>query len=488
MYNVKKVISVFVISVCLIVFPVFTYADAVSFSLDKNSINAAVGDTFNVSVNTTDAENIDFMYFVVKYDKSVFSLKSASIGTLLQNTGMTCTINGSDETGDVLALNRSTNSFSGSGQVLEIQFGVNEGAPIGSHTIRICGDDTERISYYPNGQTFLPFQTRYGGYTITGSTSDLYHFENMSLECNISNTGSSDTPDQNSCTASLSLDKTEAYNVGDTVKVTAALTPSQAASLSAGSVKFTYDTELLEFKSAVVSDGLTQEGEGIGSRATAENGVAVASFTTATDSAINVSAGSPLNLAVFSFTAKKTGTASLTVTEAVAADADAESITVSKPEPLSVAIENSKAICQDYGSDYKLVKYTADKLPDEGKAYMVGNTTLTYVPAYATGDNTGKHVFVGLAVSGSEPTDLTVTESEGSYNTILAASGDANMDNDTNIIDAQVVIYMVGQKITSQSGDYNWLNSDANGDGLLNTLDAQAIQYYVHYGIFGQFS
>lgn len=278
---------------------------------------------------------------------------------------------------------------------------------------------------------------------------------------------------------SLIVDK-PAYNCGDTVKVTAKLTPDAVAKLSSGSLKFSYDTEKLTFTEAVVNKALKE-----GQATLYENtpGTCVASFK-----------GDPLDvtteglvLAEFSFEAVKDGTADFGIIEAVAADEKASPCTTNTGDSLSVIINAlPKVTTADFGSDYKMVKYVADALPGEGNAYFIGDTVLTYVPAYATGDNAGKYIFVML--SKDEPTDTTVTTKAGTYGTIAEATGDANGDTKTNIIDAQVVYYMTTKKITSSDTGFDWLNSDVNGSCTLDALDAHAIQYFVHYGKFGQFS
>lgn len=280
-------------------------------------------------------------------------------------------------------------------------------------------------------------------------------------------------------TAALSADKT-AYDVGDTVTVTAALTPSEAAKLSSGSLKFSYDTDKLTFTGAAASTAIA------GAKATADNGVCTASFTTASGSEINATTEG-LVLATFTFEAKKAGTASFAVSEVVAGGENAATMTTANGDGLSVTVNALPDVTtSDFGSDYKLVKYVADALPASGSAYFLGDTALTYVPAYATGDAAGKYVFVALVTA--EPTEKSVTEKTGTYDTIDPASGDANTDTATNILDAQVVIYMVAQNIKAADTGYDWLNSDVNGDCVIDALDAQAIQYYVHYGQFGTFT
>ncbi len=305
-------------------------------------------------------------------------------------------------------------------------------------------------------------------------------YSNFVVEVNV--TGSStDEPAASPYSAHITTNKTT-YNVGDTVQLTAALTPAQAASLASGSMKISYDKDALDFSGAVSANNII--------KATAADGTAVASFTTEDGKALSVSKDTPVELATFSFTAKKAGTADFEVTEAIAnevVDDALKSAVVNKSDSkTTVTIEAVKAVCESYGSDYKLVKYVADALPQEGKAYAIGGSVLSYVPAYSTGDNAGKYVFVGLVTE--TPADLTASEFDGNYDAIQA-TGDANGDKATNITDAQTVIYMIASKITSASeGAYDWLNSDVNGDGVINALDAQAIQYFVHYGEFGQFN
>ncbi len=353
----------------------------------------------------------------------------------------------------------STKTGINSNEVLcKVNFTVLDTASLGN-----CDISTKTGNY-----SFLTSVATGNGIYVTGSH-------------NINIVSKSIEPAESSYSANITTDKTT-YNVGDTVKLTAALTPAQAASLASGSMKISYDKDALDLLRADPANDII--------RVSAENGTAVASFTTDADKALSVSKDTPVELATFSFTAKKAGTADFEVTEAIAdeaVDGALKSAVVNKPESkTTVTIEAVKATCDSYGSDYKLVKYVSDSLPQEGKAYAIGGSVLSYVPAYSTGDNAGKYVFVGLVTE--TPADLTVSEVDGNYDTIQA-TGDANGDKATNITDAQTVIYMIASKITSASeGAYDWLNSDVNGDGVINALDAQAIQYFVHYGEFGQFN
>lgn len=357
-----------------------------------------------------------------------------------------------------LVINATDSSKVGStenGLLFKIKYKISETITPGEYSVKVKSTSTFIIV----GSDGIYFDPSYNLKIVSGSSE----------------------PTESSYSANITTDKTT-YNVGDTVKLTAALTPAQAASLASGSMKISYDKDALDFSGAVSANDII--------RATAENGTAVASFTTEADKALSVSKDTSVELATFSFTAKKAGTADFEVTEAIAdeaVDGALKSAVVNKPESkTTVTIEAVKATCDSYGSDYKLVKYVSDSLPQEGKAYAIGGSVLSYVPAYSTGDNAGKYVFVGLVTE--TPADLTVSEVDGNYDTIQA-TGDANGDKATNITDAQTVIYMIASKITSASeGAYDWLNSDVNGDGVINALDAQAIQYFVHYGEFGQFN
>lgn len=285
-------------------------------------------------------------------------------------------------------------------------------------------------------------------------------------------------------TASVSTDK-DTYKTGDTVTVTAALTPDSAESLASGEMKFTYDAEKLEFTNAAANT----TNLGTGAKSNVNDGVCVASFKTDSGSEVAVTGNTPLTLATFTFVAKAAGTADFTVTKAVAsAKEKLTGSTVNLPKSsTTVTLIDNNIKTEKFGSDYKILKYKADALPESGNAYYVGDTMLTYVPAYSQGDDAEKYVFVALYKDGEEPAAPIVETKTGTYETINA-TGDVNKDTEVDIIDAQVVMYIVANKFTSATNGIDWLNSDVNGDGAVDSLDSQAIQYYVHYGKFGTFT
>lgn len=344
------------------------------------------------------------------------------------------------------------------GEVFKLKFKINDDVEAGEYSIKT--KYSQYNSYIKDeSNSFIALNATEAKYTVTAGSA---------------------APAASSYAASVTADKSE-YTFGDTITVKAALTPAQSADLASGSVKLSYDKEAVEFTGAEVSQAISASG-----RATAEDGVAAVSFTTADNASISVEKNKALELATFKFTAKTAGEADFAITEAVAGEAVDGAVknaeTTFSKTPVTVTVENVKAVCSDYGSDYKIIKYVSDTLPSEGKVFSIGGTALSYyVPAYSA---EGKYVFTALVTEA--PADLTVTEAEGSYTTIRA-TGDSNCDEKTNINDAQVVIYMVANKIKSSSEGYDWMNSDVNGDGVINALDAQAIQYYVHYGEFGQF-
>ncbi len=292
------------------------------------------------------------------------------------------------------------------------------------------------------------------------------------------------TPPPATYTSSITADK-ESYKTGETVTVTAALTPDSAESLASGEMKFTYDTEKLEFINAAPNTTVL----GDNAKSSVSEGVCVASFKTDSGSEVAVSEDTPLTLATFTFEAKAVGTADFTVTKAVAsAKEKLTGSTVNLPKSAtSITLIANNIKIDTFGSDYKLLKYKADALPESGNAYYVGDTMLTYVPAYSQGDDAEKYVFVALYKDGEEPAAPMVETKTGTYETITA-TGDVNKDTEVDIIDAQVVMYIVASKFTSATNGIDWLNSDVNGDGAINALDSQAIQYYVHYDKFGTFN
>lgn len=492
MKHIRHSISFIILISITVLSSMIVFADDANISLDKSTLNVSLGETFSISVNGNSSV-IRQINVVAQFDPDAISFVDSENGSATQNVVASKTLSTCDDTdnGKIYVsrstVNKTTPLGKDSGELVKINFKVPANAKEGTYNIKFYGDKSTAptVTY-----TSSASQTTYTGYTFyrtLGSTTMLSYPDNV-VTVNITGS-SSDKPVESSYEASVSTDK-ESYGVGDTVSVTAALTPAQSAALASGSLKFSYDADALTFDSAELSDAL--KGDSVNdARVTAENGIAAVSFNTKSDaSGISVTKDSQLELATFKFTAKAAGAAEFKITEAIAseaADGTAKEVTVTKPEKAaSITIERAKAVCEAYGSDYKLIKYVSDALPAEGKAFSIGGNVLSYVPAYAVGDNAGKYVFVGLVKEA--PEDLSVSETEGSYATINA-TGDANADNVTNIIDSQVVIYMVGGRITSASeGSYDWLNSDVNGDGVLDTLDAQAIQYYVHYERFGKFS
>ena len=455
-FNFYTILFFVVVLVCTS-FPLASFADTnpvLEISSDKSEYNPGDSITFIFNIDNIPEA---YKHWQLRFDP-VIGLKYESFKLGETYSSWTPTKKGNDTGGVSFVASDSTGvGTTLPGILCKATFKINDDITIGEHKISTKTGSYNYITTVSSGK----------GITFNGS----YSFNVVSK---------STEPAESSYSANITTDKTT-YNVGDTVKLTAALTPSQAASLASGSMKISYDKDALDFSGAVSANDII--------RATAENGTAVASFTTEADKALSVSKDTPVELATFSFTAKKAGATDFEVTEAVADEAvngALKSAVVNKPESkTTVTIEAVKAACDSYGSDYKLIKYVSDSLPQEGKVYAIGGSVLSYVPAYSTGDDVGKYVFVGLVTE--TPADLTVSEVDGNYDTIQA-TGDANGDKATNITDAQTVIYMIASKITSASeGAYDWLNSDVNGDGVINALDAQAIQYFVHYGEFGQF-
>ncbi len=285
--------------------------------------------------------------------------------------------------------------------------------------------------------------------------------------------------------ASVSGDR-EGYAVGETVNVTAAFTPTDADILASGELKFSYDKDKLDFLSVSSNESLL----GNDARATCDenNAVCTASFKTASGSEINAEKGKQIILATFSFIAKKAGTAAFTVTKAAAsAREDVRGRVAIKPaSAASIDILQSRISTSKFAADYVMLKYTAAAKPSEGNAYFVGDTALTYVPAYA--ERNDEYVFVALYQEKNVPTSPEAEEKTGTYTIIDSATGDANHDGATNIADTQTVMYMTRSTFNSKTTGLDWLNSDVNGDGVVNSLDAKAIQYYAHYKKFGEFS
>ena len=285
--------------------------------------------------------------------------------------------------------------------------------------------------------------------------------------------------------ASVSCDH-ERYAVGETVTVTAALTPNAADSLASGELKFSYDTDMLTFLSASPNAALL----GNDSKATCDENksVCTASFKTASGKEIAAEKDNPITLATFTFSAKKAGKASFAVTKAVASAKENVSgrVTTVPASATSIDILQSRISTSRFAADYMLLKYISNAKPADGDAYFVGDTVLTYVPAYA--EKNDEYVFVALYQEGDVPTSPEAKEKAGTYAVIEPATGNANSDGKTNIADAQAVMYMTRSTFNSKTAGLDWLNSDVNGDGVLDSLDAQAIQYYAHYKKFGQFS
>ena len=455
-FNFHTILLLVVVLVC-VSFPLASFADTnpvLEISSDKSEYNPGDSITFIFNIDNVPET---YKHWQLRFNPIAgLTYESFVLGETYSS--WTPTKRGSDTAGVSFIASDSTGvGTTLPGTLCKATFKINDDITIGKHTISTKTGSYNYITTVSSGT----------GITFSGC----YSF-------NVVSKGTE--PTESSYAANITTDKTT-YNVGDTVKLTAALTPAQAASLACGSMKISYDKDALDLLRADPANDIIE--------ATAEDGTAVASFKTDADKALSVSKDTPVELATFSFTAKKAGAADFEVTEAIAdeaVDGALKSAVVNKPESkTTVTIEAVKAACDSYGSDYKLIKYVSDSLPQEGKAYAIGGSVLSYVPAYSTGDNAGKYVFVGLVTE--TPADLTVSEVDGNYDTVQA-TGDANGDKATNITDAQTVIYMIASKITSASeGAYDWLNSDVNGDGVINSLDAQAIQYFVHYGEFGQF-
>ncbi len=446
-----------------------------TIEVDKNQVNP--GESFTLTVKKTDTNTIysSSLILITGTDENTpmsdyFSVDSITVThpNFLPDASPEIKVRDAKDEGETynavsVNFGKQSTAFSTEGELYSVSFKVNENAPTGKLSFLNAVGTGSSFKYYIKSNNVLTINSV--------DYSGQFGFDIEIVGDNAS------TP---SITGALTAEESK-YNCGDIVKVTAKLTPDAATKLSSGSLKFNYDTDKLTFTGAEVNQTLTN------GRATLyENkpGTCVASFTSEGD-ALDVTTDGFV-LAEFSFEAVKDGTADFEILETVAADEKAFACTTQTGDSLSVTINAlPKVTTDDFGSDYKIVKYVADALPESGNAYYIGDMALTYVPAYAVDENAGKYIFVML--SKDEPTDKTVTTKTGSYGAVTA-TGDANGDTKTNIIDAQVVYYMTTNKITSSDAGFDWLNSDVNGSCQLDANDARAIQYFVHYGQFGQFS
>ena len=288
----------------------------------------------------------------------------------------------------------------------------------------------------------------------------------------------------------------ESVRVGEDVAVTGYLKPSEAAELSSASLRMRFDDDIFDLKELVPSktlESLKVENNII----SYPDGDEVTVSFNDEDSPLSVGTdGVEMFTAVF--TAKKASEtpAVFEITDAAGAlfvdepvIHEVKELTVAEPYPsVQVTVKYPEATCEPFGGDYFIVKYGADEMPAAGTTYFLNGQAMTYVPAYSTQEGfEGKYVFVLLTTS--EPDNLIPAMAEAeAVQTIENASGDANMNNKTNIVDAQIVYYMLSGKVTSATEKIDWLNSDVDGDSVITALDYHAIQYYVHFRKFGQFS
>lgn len=281
---------------------------------------------------------------------------------------------------------------------------------------------------------------------------------------------------------------------GDTFTITVSLLPDKVLHLASGQLELSYDPDIFSLIGTNLSEAMSGLGEGCAA-VTAENGRCTVHFNAPEGKSVKaLSTG--LELARLTFSADKVteSPVAFAVTNVTGrepgSDTDLEKLT---PYPsLSMSVNPPMAVCEQYGSDYKIVKYDAKRMPESGKSYFIGDKEMIYVPAYS---HDGRFAFVFLSTNTPEnliPETKNITrlkeggsESETEVLKLERASGDINMNGITNIADAQIVVYMITNTVTSANETVDWLNSDVNGDGTINALDYQAIQHYVHYNSFG---
>lgn len=279
----------------------------------------------------------------------------------------------------------------------------------------------------------------------------------------------------------------ETVSVGDDVTVAGYLKPSEAAELASGSLKMSYDNQMFALKGVTLSESLSSINTSDNVRLTSDDSEIVASFTTG-DTALSVGEdGLAMFTAVFTALKASDTPAVFAVTDAAGSKDTTELVVDSEYPTTQVTVKYPEVTCESFGGDYYIVKYGADEQPEEGQSYFLNGEEMTCVPAYSSLEGLdGKYVYVLL--TSSEPDNLIPAEAATeAAKTVESASGDANMNGKTNIVDAQVAYYMLSGEVTSETDGIDWLNSDVNGDSTITALDCQAIQYFVHYGEFGQF-
>jgi hypothetical protein len=281
----------------------------------------------------------------------------------------------------------------------------------------------------------------------------------------------------------------ESVQVGDTVSVTSSLNPSDEVSLDSASLSMSYDTDAFDVQELALSDLLKNRSD---VQLKDNEGTITVSFVNTSDNPVVIGADGA-ELFTATFVAKEVSEAAdfaVTGLEGALTDNTSDLAVDSDYPSVAVAV-TAKAIeatVQSFGSDYKILMYGAEQAPAEGKAFFLNGQQMTYVPAYSAIEGfEGKQVYVLLTTEIPENL-LPVEQEAASALNIDPASGDANMNGKTNIVDAQVAYYMLAGKVDSTTESLDWLNTDVNGDGQITALDYQAIQYYVHYGKFGQFN
>ena len=165
-------------------------------------------------------------------------------------------------TGSSGTLNIFSGSFMGATNSINCGSGTVNIVPRGSITADVVHTGTKDCKVTPFEGTVV--QIRFDGISdcITVTSPSVYTLSTSTNYSNFSITVlSNSTP---TVTGTLTSDK-QSYVVGDTVKVTAMLTPDEQVALSTGSMKFSYNKEKLEYKSALVNMTNLQSGEASGS-------------------------------------------------------------------------------------------------------------------------------------------------------------------------------------------------------------------------------
>ena len=292
-------------------------------------------------------------------------------------------------------------------------------------------------------------------------------------------------------TVSATVADTAKY-IGETFAVNVAVTGSEStATLAAVDAVLSYDKDLVTPISAALGSSLTS-----GSAlyyTDGNNGVTTDGTGKVIAWGVSSAVGSSgFTVATYTFEAKAVGNAEFSIASGakVGLSGSSSDIAATSGTAVTVAISDTPASTELISGDtfkgaptgYQVLKYTANALPESGKAFFYDDDA---TPLFYAGQNSNnKYVFLGfISSSVTNDTIASVTEEDGIY-VAIKHDGDVNGNSVINAIDALIcydlengnTVYLSDAVFTALAALAR-LEADVNNDGVIDARDSRAIMY-----------